>query len=238
MFILVILTILRIQTKRKVLIALPTIDRDFCFVEIFYNHLMKSIPESSNFEFTILTVMREQDTKMYNFWKDKSIIKKVKNYEILKDRHNLEKVSETFNYIKNYASQENYDNLIIIESDIMLKLDTITKLLKNLSHSDIVVFPFETPWAGFPVVLNQEQKYINFRDVNEDQYIKGHGTGCIIMNKEVIEDEKINFNVEKHGTIIGQDIGFFKSLHENNYKVFMINDELYHAYKHIQELNN
>lgn len=225
------------KTNKKVLIALPTIDRDFCFVDKFYKSLKNSIPEFYNYKFDILTVMRNQDIKMYNFWKDKSIVKKVKNYKILKERHNLDKVSETFNYIKYYASQKNYDYLIIIESDIKLKNDTISKLLLNLSHSDVVVFPFETPWAGFPIVLNQEHKHVNFRDVKGDQYIKGHGTGCIIMNNKVIKDKKINFNIEIYGDIIGQDVGFFNDLHKNNYKVFMVNDELYHAYKYVEKEN-
>lgn len=235
--IIIFLLLLKQQQKKRVLIALPTIDRDFCFADKFYKSLQNSIPKFSNYKFDIVTIMREQDTNMNNFWKDKSIVKKVKNYDITENRHNLEKVSEIFNSIKNYASDQNYDKLIIIESDIMVKYDTISKLLENLSRSDVVVFPFETPWTGFPLVINKQNLAVNSRELSGDQYIFGHGTGCVSMNKEIIEDEKINFNIETYKNTIGQDVGFFKSLHDNNYKVFMVNDELYHAYKYIEREN-
>jgi len=223
----------------KVLLGLPTIDRDYMIVENFYNLLSKSISQIKNIQIDLLVTMRHKDEKMYKFWKDKSTIKLMDDYDI-EERHNLKMVSKTFDYIKNYSYENAYDTLIIVESDIFVEKDTIQILLEKLKYSHVVLFPFETPWAKYPIVLKDGifYKFDNARNFKKNEYILGHGTGCMAINKQVIKDKNINFEYIDFKGIYGQDIGFFQNLNRNYYKVLMINNELYHAYKEVKLINN
>jgi len=217
----------------KVLVGLPVIDRDFYLTESFYNNLINSIKNIKNINFDLFIVTRKEDKKIINFWKDKAKINLVDNYKI-KKRHNMKNLSKKFNIIKNYADDNNYDALIIIESDIIIKNDTIPKLIRSLNKSHISLFPFETPWTGYPLIVedNFYYKLNNTRNLKQNElFILGHGTGCIIINKQVLKDKNINFNREVIFNIEGQDVGFFNKVNQNYYKVLMINEELGHRYQ-------
>lgn len=216
----------------KILIGLPMIDRDSHLFNDFYNSISNSINNIKNIKFDFLVVTRKNDYQVINFWKNKSKIIKVDNYQI-KKRHNMKNLSKKFNIIKNYSKINNYDALIFIESDIIIEKKTIQNLINSLNKSHVSLFPFKTPWINYPLILedNYYYKFNNSRNINKNEInILGHGTGCMIINKQVINDDKINFNSQKIFNIEGQDIGFFNKIHQNFYKVLMINQELLHAY--------
>lgn len=223
----------------KVLLGLPTIDRDHVIVEHFYKLLSESISQVKDIQIDLLVTMRYKDEKMYKFWKDKAKIKLFEDY-FIEERHNLKMVSETFNYIKNYSYENNYDTLIFVESDIFVQKDTIQVLLEKIKHSHVVLFPFETPWAKYPIVL-EDGLFYNFenaRNYRKDKCILGHGTGCMAINKQVMSDKNVKFDHIGFKGIFGQDVGFFQNLNRNYYKVLMINNELYHAYNEVDFINN
>ena len=238
---------------REVLIALPTIDRDYVLIQDFYDRIDKSIHNTKNVNFSFLVTTRVKDIKMINFYTnigdiiDEDVTVKIfDNYEIEEDkRHNMNEVSKAFNYIKNYASEKNYDSVIIIESDILVNENSISKLLDSQKNSHVSLFPFETPWAGYPVVMSDslvpelvDSRSLKNKNKSGDIPILGHGTGCMIMNKQVIDDENINFDTGTYGKIKGQDVGFFWKLNKYLYKVSMINEELFHAYEYVKSLKN
>ena len=216
---------------KKIMIGLPTIDRDSKIKKEFWERLQLSIKNSSEYDFEIVPIMRKSDHSMINFWKEKGSIVILDHYPIIK-RHNMEKLSEIFNIIKEKG--KNYDALIIIESDIMVEADTLSKLIDALSFSHVALFPFVTPWAGYPYIIDNDWLYksLDLEKFNgKGKYIIGHGTGCVIMNKEVLMDDNITFDIMSFGSVTGQDVGFFRNLHTNYYKVYMINEELEHLHR-------
>jgi len=216
---------------KNILIGLPTIDRDVHLSPLIYKALKEATEDLQDINFSLLSIMRKQDTESYNFWKDKSSIITIDNYQINK-RHNFDKMSYIFNIIKEEA--RNYDALMYLESDILINRDSIKKLVDSLKFSHVSLFPFETPWAGYPVIVKDDifYKIENSRNLKKDQYILGHGTGCMLLNKQVIEDKNIKFDKKEIFGINGQDVGFFDNLNKHGYKTWLVNEELTHLYNH------
>ena len=223
-----ILCLYQFRKKEIILIGIPTIDRDIDIAHEIYKNLIKAINNCPYVNFDIMVVTRENDKKSIAFWQERAnLVTVVENYTIT-DRHNQDALNYKFNLLKEGA--KGYDKLIILESDVVMKPDSITKMLLASDKAEVVLYPFETPWAGYPVIVDKSLQTINARDLGKDQYILGHGTGCVMLNKKIIEDNNIFFFTGKYDDIIGQDVGFFMLLHQNNYKVWLINEELKHLY--------
>jgi len=133
---------------KKIMIGLPTIDRDSDLLEEVYNNIINSIKycnKTNNFEFMLFPICRKIDKKCYDFWNNKKEINNsisdvylVDSYEI-KKRHNFNQMAKTFNIILNNARNNNSDALIIIESDIIIKENTILLLINNIKNSHVAL---------------------------------------------------------------------------------------------------
>tara|TARA_Y100000590_G_C15464308_1_gene917677 strand:+ start:97 stop:879 length:783 start_codon:yes stop_codon:yes gene_type:complete len=213
----------------KILIGLPVIDRDSDICDKVYNCIeesKKKILEKYNIKFDYIIVTRITDEKCIKYWKNKGKLIIIDNYKI-KNRHNWNKMVETFNIIRRISFS--YDALLIVESDILLNKDTILKLYEKINKYHIVSSYFETPWSKFPLIVigGIYPKIVNARNYNNN-LILGHGTGCILIRKEVLK--KCKFNKATVFGITGQDVGFFMSAFKNRYESFLINDEVRHLY--------
>ena len=213
---------------KKILIGLPVIDRDSDICDKVYNCIEESKEnlKKYNIEFDYLIVTRETDEKCIKFWKNKGKLIVIDNYEI-KNRHNMDKLSETFNIIR--RNSLSYDALLIVESDILLNKNTILRLYEKISKYHIVSSYFETPWSKYPVIAigGLLPKIGNGRYYN-NKLILGTGTGCVLIRTEVLK--KCNFNKKTFFGITGQDVGFFISAYKNRFTTYLINDEVKHLY--------
>ena len=211
----------------KLLIAIPTIDRDIDISMKIYNNLITSLSCYTNYN--IIVVTRETDIQTINFWKNKATIITVEHYEILK-RHNYHNIKKKYNIMREYCIQNNYDALFILESDILLNVDSIKKHLINIKNNHVTLSYFNVPWCGYPYITVVEDLFPKDTDARDSNniLILGHGTGAIMIRKEVLEN--IEFKIMIYNGIKGQDIGFFKQCYEHRYKVFLIDDYVEHLY--------
>lgn len=215
---------------KNVLIGIPTIDRDINKAVNMYETLLKSIEKTNNYHIDIVVITRESDIHSIDFWKNKCRIITVPHYEIT-GRHNLKKLTDIFNTLAEHSKI--YDALIIIESDVYVKDDTISSLLYYLKYNHITFCYGNIPWNNdepyviIPTFL--QPMPINPKKKNK-QYIHtiGSWTGCVAIRSEVFTS--CNFKVDTFNGINGQDVGFYKEAFKQRYKVFML-DEVNHDYK-------
>jgi hypothetical protein len=219
---------------KNILIGIPTIDRDSDIASKVYENLIQSInyfkQQYNTFKsitIDIIVITRKTDIKSISFWNNKAKIILVEPYQI-KKRHNFEKLSEKFNKLIQHSKY--YDCLMILESDIILKYNTIFLLYQKLKHCHISTIYYEIPWCKYPLVIvgDLSFKRKNARDIKNDTTILGHGTGAIMIRSEVFNN--CNFNVGTFDGIEGQDIGFFMSAFKHRYKVCLVNQEVKHLY--------
>ena len=232
--ILVIILLIYTYTPRRVcgnpvvniLIGIPVIDRDIDIADKVYEHIINSIKNTKGVNYTLLIATRESDVKSIRYWKDKGELLIQDNYEI-KGRHNFDGISKTFNEIKDRAV--GYDALIIVESDILVNKTTFSDMLNKIRYYHCVCSYFETPWCKYPCVIigGLYHRKVDGRVYN-NRVILGHGTGCVMIRTEVFND--CNFDHKSYMGIKGQDVGFFKSMYDNNYTVFLLDDEVEHLY--------
>lgn len=194
-----------------------------------YKSLINSINNlnESSYVIDLLVITRKSDIKIINFWKNKASIITVPNY-IIKERHNFKNLTKKFNELINQS--KNYDTLIIIESDVYVKKNTLYNLIENLKKNHITVAYGDVVWDGNPVIVIPTffyPKLINPTKYNNFSNIIGTGTMCVAIRTEVFDD--CNFEIGVFKDITGQDIGFFQQAFKKRYKVFMI-DDIYHDY--------
>lgn len=219
---------------RKVMIGLPTIDRDIDKAETMYTHLKDAIDymrsKKENIEVEIKVITRESDIKAIEFWKDKATIRTIPHYEITK-RHNFEKMAEKFNKLCDESRKS--EVLIIVESDVYLKRHTIERMIEKLGDNHIVFAYGDIPWAGCPIVVKDSMmtpKVVVGRGVGklENSVVIGSWTGAIAMRTLVIRE--CEFKVGKFKGIEGQDIGFFQGAYRKRFRAYMI-DSVTHDYR-------
>jgi GT2 family glycosyltransferase len=183
---------------------------------------------------------RESDKKTINIFKklkendSNIIIKTIKHYSIT-ERHNMKKIKTKRNIIRKYALLNGYDNLIFIDSDIVINNNTITKLLN--SDSDICIIPYNIKWLGNIVAVGilKENKYeIKIIKENKEKYRRCNigGMGCTLLNKKAmeIEFEVKKYSHDKKNFAYGEDIGYFLNANKKGLKIKYLSG---HKIKHM-----
>jgi hypothetical protein len=237
---------------KTLMIALPTIDRDADMLEEVYESINKSINFCKKYyptiNFMFFPIMRKSDIKCYNFWQNKNDINKeiylMESYKI-DGRHNMNKIVETFSKILETARQKKVDGLFIVESDIVINEDTIKILIDNQKDAHITLCPHDIPWRNYPIIgiYGLIYKCGNSDEIKKNKFlIYGQGTGCILIGKDVLKDNRVNFYFETFLSIenidaFGHDIGFYKLLNKYRYKVKLINKKVDHKYKRKKNLS-
>ena len=145
-----------IQNKKikKIMVGMPTIDRDADIAEKIYINLLESINMLKNkhdVDVDLVVITRKTDKKIIKFWENKvNHIILVDSYSI-KKRHNFSKISEKFNKLAELS--RNYDVLFIVESDIVVHPTTATILYEKLNKYHIVTTSHEIPWCKYPIFI-------------------------------------------------------------------------------------
>jgi hypothetical protein len=218
---------------KKILIGLPSIDRDIKKASKMYKSLINSInnlnknTDKNTYNIDLLVITRDSDKKIINFWKDKANIITVPHY-VIEKRHNFENIIKKFNELINQSKE--YDVLTIIESDVYIKKNTLENLIKNLKKNHITLAYGDVPWLGTPIVIVPSifyPKIINANNENNFSVVLGSWTGAVAIRTEVFKDCKFELGAFKD--ILGQDVGFYQQAFKKRYKVFMI-DDVYHDY--------
>jgi len=202
------------------LTVIPSIDRDI--------HLAHEV--SSRIQGDILVVTRETDVKTIDFWKSRATVITVPHYEIHR-RHNLERLAEKMNIAVEYFKLSNHDTMMIVESDILLNPDTVTKHQAALKTHDVVLSYYDVPWAGKPVICSSflGVPYMTSKVPAGGSTVYGSGTGACSIKRKVLE--RVPFTVKDVFNIKGQDVGFFLGCAINRFKVFMCDDKVEHKFK-------
>jgi hypothetical protein len=182
------------ENIKRIMIGLPCIDRDSHILNLLYDKLYDSLENAKEYydiEFILSPITRESDFKCIDFWESKNVdITLMPTYEI-KDRHNWDNLVMTFNKILEKARNENFDGLILIESDIIVNKETIKLLIDNIQEAHLVTAYYNMTWSNYPVVVINKliPKLDNAMKYKENQIILGNGVGCILINKDVLNNK-------------------------------------------------
>lgn len=221
---------------KKIMIGCPTIDRDIKKAPKMYEKMRESITHLSNnnnVETNIIIITRETDYKMIKFWNDKANkIILVPDYNInLRDRHNLNAISLKMNILSQYCLDNNYDALVIIESDVYSNIDTLTNLINCLYDNHVSFAYGNIPWKNEPIIVMPgifKPKIIYPKEKKLWKQAHGSWTGCVAIRKEVLHNKP--FINKKFQDIVGQDVGFYIKCFHNRFRVF-VTDYIEHDYK-------
>lgn len=217
----------------KILIAVPTIDRDIDKAPEMHSRLVRAIDVLRPFVdiIDLIVVTRESDKQSQAFWKDRAQnIITVSSYSIL-GRHNLEQMAKTYNRIIDYTQKGDFDAVVIIESDVFINKKTLSQLIKSLVKYHIAFAYGDIPWCSYPYVV--VPGIVNFRTINAREHSDfqpavGGWLGAVAIRQEVFDD--CNFSVGKFKNVIGQDVGFYRQAFYKRYSV-AYTSEVFHNYK-------
>jgi hypothetical protein len=116
----------------RILLAIPTIDRDCKYFDEFYGRLKNAI-ENFTDEIDVLILTRNQDIEIQERWQQVEDIKIVtfENYEI-QERHNLGALVRKRNFAIEYAQLNQYDALWFVDADVGVREDTLIRLVQSI----------------------------------------------------------------------------------------------------------
>lgn len=225
MFIYIIATVILLfilfiacHRKIKILIGTPIIDRDADILNDFLQHI-KPYFNKYNFRYScdMLFVTRTSDKKIIDVVTKlnhpKIILKCVDHYDIT-DRHNFEHLAKKRQHIINYANVNNYDYVFFIDSDVMVKPNTLDLLLN--AKVDCCYCPINLHWSDEKIIGFQNGKLIDASTIKDDKYIYDiiGGFGCTLISKNIFHiplrvlSKDVIYH-DKKQTITGEDIAFY-----------------------------
>lgn len=226
MFIYIIATIIILLTlfiayhhRIKILIGTPIIDRDVDILNEFLQHIKPYI-NKYNFKYScdILFITRVSDKKIIDtitkINTSKIILKCVDHYDIT-DRHNFEQLARKRQNVLNYANVNNYDYVFFIDSDVMIKPNTLDLLLA--ANVDCCYCPINLHWSDEKIIGYQNGDLFDTSSIKtHDMYIYNiiGGFGCTLISKNIfhIPLRVLSKEVSHHNkkqTITGEDIAFY-----------------------------
>jgi hypothetical protein len=227
----------------RILLAIPTIDRDLKYFSEFYHRLKKSIENSPN-EIDILILTRNQDVEIQKCWQPVAGVKVVtfENYEI-EERHNLVGLIRKRKFAMEYAQSNHYEALWCVDSDVGVQEDTLIRLVQSINAgSDIVVAPYRIREFGRPAVgilgtFNDELIVEALLDPHLIETEEIHfpillgGFGCALIHQGTLN---VRCNIRMIAARIGdmdtglnaEDVGFFLNAYEAGKKAYCITKHL------------
>ena len=218
---------------KKIMIGCPTIDRDISKASKMYQTMINAIKHLSTFKqiiIDIIVITRKSDNKIKEFWNNKANkIILVPHYEII-DRHNIDAISNKMNILSSYCLNNNYDALVIIESDVYSNIDTLTNLVICLENNHVAFAYGNIPWEKKPVVVMPgflKPKIINPNETYLWKRAHGSWTGFVAIRKEVLYGTP--FKKKKFKNIVGQDVGFYMRCFHMRFRIF-VTDYVEHDY--------
>jgi hypothetical protein len=227
----------------RILLAIPTIDRDCKYFDEFYGRLKNAI-ENFTDEIDVLILTRNQDIEIQKRWQQVEDIKIVtfENYEI-QERHNLGALVRKRNFAIEYAQLNQYDALWFVDADVGVREDTLIRLVQSIeAGSDVVVAPYLIRVYGRPAVgilgTIHDQPVLealwdpHLKETQEIHFpILLAGFGCTLIDQRTFDVRcsvrmiATRINGEPTG-LNAEDIGFFMNAYEAGKNAFCISKHL------------
>jgi hypothetical protein len=223
----------------RILIAVPTIDRDVKHFRTFYERLSISIQTLTD-EVDLLILTRHQDGEAQRNWQQipRTEIVTFENYQI-EERHNIGALVEKRNYAIEHAEKNGYDLLWFLDSDTGVHSDTFSLLLHSIElGAEISVAPYLIRQFGRPVVgvLNQRGERTVLEAVIDPQLLEisePHfpivigGLGCTLITQKGLS---VRCDIQSITGFIGveeriltaEDVGFFINAYNKTIKVYCL----------------
>lgn len=232
----------------KVLVASPIYDRmEYCFQE-FLEHL-KNI-DYNNFDILIVDNSRSK-----KFWrKIRKFLSSQPNIKVIhddtKEEKNLMRVVSSRNKILDYARKKNYDYLLMMDSDVMVPLNILKKLISE--NKDVIsglyfnYFQIEGKTMLLPVCYkdmeeenfeemkkkgkipedkNKKEDYrrcLFKKEIREGKTLEVRipSAGCVLLSKKVLDSGARYGLLENVEVVTSDDVYFFRKLRELGFKLY------------------
>ena len=138
------------------------------------------------------------------------------------------------NKICNNAIENNYDYVLMVDSDVILPSYTLNKMLNDPKPICLGCYPRKNTKTGvFEVFKLGQQDYVNTFDYGEitslsgKVEIKGGGFGCSMIDVKILQDLSHPFfkYVEyESGATLSEDLYFCSNARDKGYQIYMDTD--------------
>jgi hypothetical protein len=233
------------KSVNNIMFLFPTIDRDAHLVDIIYNAFESSIDYAltiDNISYDVFVTCRKSDLIVQREWKKYNNIKfmLVDDY-IITNNHNYDGMLNTYNNGRLRAINDNYDAMMIIESDVGIKKQTIHDMIDiiNTTKYDVVSAIVTQSWCDIPFITVIRDRAVQMIDI--DKYINKYNittnyvdvsfcdTGSTMLSKNALH---IPFTYDKIFGIHGIDVGWGMSLFANGINMCVLSNYISdHYYK-------
>jgi len=138
------------------------------------------------------------------------------------------------NNICNKAIEDNYDYVLMVDSDVILPSYTLIKMLNDPKPVCLGCYPRKNTKTGvFEIFKLDQQDYVNTFDYGEitslsgKTEIKGGGFGCGMIDVKILQNLSHPFfkYVEyESGATLSEDLYFCSNATKNGYKIYAETD--------------
>ena len=136
------------------------------------------------------------------------------------------------NEIAKKALKDNYDYILMVDSDMIIPNNTLIEMLKDPKELCLGIYPRKNTSTEQTECFKTGQKdYIDvyhYKDIDKmiGDYveIKGGGLGCALIDTEVFSNIKFpyfKYVIYDSGAVLSEDNYFCSQLANANYKIFM-----------------
>jgi len=232
----------------KGLIGMAIIDRDEHLIPTVFEGLGKALELITECEIGMLVSLRPCDTKaraacLAHCPERLNIIFKVQDYEAhwggTHSEANLLNICHQRNLIRRFGLENGYDWVLNLDSDIVLRPDTIQRLL--LCGKEIVYASYRPRWSAHNVIstpntldatLNEFDILINPEIYTTKQLVFRSSiaaAGCLLVRKSALH---VEFAIADVGFLSGEDIGFCMNAMKSGHLIFCLTN---HIVQHLCE---
>ena len=173
--------------SKRILIASPVFDgMEYCFMDFLFRVNNVEIPEGYTAD--TLIVDNSSTTDFIEKYKNMKGFSKIKFYhqEKISDEKPMEKLIRSRNYIVDYAKDNDYDYLFMLDSDVMLPFDILVKLLGR--DKDAI--------SGLYFGLWKLSDYVKTKEEDKNKVVALPVAYRFLTDSEFLEYKKKHPNVE------------------------------------------
>ena len=202
----------------RVLVGIPTIDRD-------YDKILDLLKSKFFTNYDMLIICRITDITIIQICKLFNIkFQTVEPYEI-EGSHNINKICEKRNLLVEYAKNNSYDKILMIDSDIRISSLQLYSLIFYSNFYDVVTIPYKIKWAKTQIVGKNNQIIIPTKFILpiplKCDYVPA---GCTIINV----NNACQFKVSEKNSITSEEIGFCENCKDNKLRICYLTSESTH----------
>jgi hypothetical protein len=227
------------RPPKRVLVAIPTIDRDAPLANLCHRGLAPLLGQPG---VDLLVVTRASDAAAQAAWRrlhSAVELATVPDYPI-DGRHNHAALADKRNLARRAALDRGYDELFFVDADVELRHDTYDRLAAGLSAGAAVAFaPYAVRWyAGQAIVGVHDPATGRFaveRVVDGPGAASGRpylgGLGCALVGRDALDvpiEVRALANPDSRLDAVGEDFGFYLACHERGKQVCYVRQVVTH----------